>query len=360
MEENVGLDNSAKSLNAEAKRYSAAMELADGDESLAKDLMRPDNKFVLSIKSRFYESNIDLYGVCAIYYDTKAKMYLNTLAGANHDKKTFSLSPYIPWNQFRKKIEHMLLYGESDPDLVNDLKKNAEETISFSMHNDMEDFVDNGGDNIIKDVLISILRDSYGTQGFEIEFNCELINIVDYQLSMERGKVDKSEQPEQEKKSEVPGVEVIEVDPVVSPVHGQVIHNVKEGDMLFVRSPEEAGMGSVAFFDKMKAKYEVEDPKIPTVVKKVSHDEKGHLVLYVQLENNLWGKITETDPVRVQMVVPEDTKEGKQKKNKKKSNSKAERDEKESDDSTTKLFVYITIIFLVVAAVAIVAVAFLL
>ncbi|MEK6793674.1 MAG: hypothetical protein AABZ39_02775 [Spirochaetota bacterium] len=296
----AALDQNAKNFAREAERYSKALELARGDQAKARLLMNPESKDVLNVRLNFNEINLHIVGCVTIFYDIPNKMLMHIASAVSEDKSLLSLSPHTGWRDYKHGIEQLVISGRTSYELLNKCTKVFTEHVTNVSHDEFAKYVDTRSDKKLKTIMESILLAAYGSKNFDVDAASESVNLVDYKLSETESSGKKAPQPEVVPAApEPPPVTgaVISVKPILSPVKGVIIYQISEGDVIFVHVSDNSPRG-LDYLGKMIGKYKADNPKIPAIVKKVEK-HLPRVVIYVSLEENLFGKIEEVDPLKI-------------------------------------------------------------
>lgn len=299
--EKATLDQNTKNFAREAERYSKAMELARGDQNKARALMNPDSKDVLNVRANFHEINMHVVGCISIFYDIPNRMLMHIASAVSEDKSLLSLSPHTGWRDYKHGIEGIVIAGKTSYDLLNKCTKAFTEHITNISHDAFVKYVETRSDKKLKVIIEGILLAAYNSKNFDVDAASETVNLVDYKISEVESGGKKPEPVKEEPLAppEPPPVAgaVIAVKPILSPVKGVIIYQVTEGDVIFINVSDNSPRG-LDYLGKMIGKYKADNPRIPAIVKKVEK-HLPRIVIFVQLEENLFGKIEEVDPLKI-------------------------------------------------------------
>ena len=275
--------------------------------------MAPDNtseapsSTVLFLKGRFKSSLSNLYGLFLIEFSPDGK-----IASHNFVVSTFStlfnLEPHESWTKYQELILGMRWKGNCNASVTAALsaqmtKLQQDEMLTRQLYGGVADYDYKSAENFIFDILYRMVQDK----------NVVLETGIEEITTQELAEL-KKQQPEQPEEQTDPapdsnlgtGAFVIPVGPILAPVKGRPLYELKIGDKMMIRimpSSERAN----AYIEKNKLRSENYIKPIPATVIDIKAENKNSPVeILTKIDENLYGKIVEEErQVKLRMYDPQ-------------------------------------------------------
>ena len=269
------------------------------------------------IKGRFRASSSNTYGLFIIFISLLTKTVENVLVAASHFSTIYENSPDMNWPSFEEKITNLKWKGEVSANISHDLQMLLSNTIKFDLVEELIDYLKRNEKGKIEHTFTPIFAKGLMDKSVAIEFEYEEVTQQDIlRVKDERRRKEKEEQEalkrEEAKKEEEEriqledGAVLLDASFILAPVSGIPINEAKPGDEIMIKIlpiTEKANY----FIDLLNLRTEDGDIK-PTkaTIKDIFLNQFGEYQVISEIGPGIYGKITETEQVKIKQYNPEE------------------------------------------------------
>ncbi|MDH5682274.1 MAG: hypothetical protein OEZ36_11840 [Spirochaetota bacterium] len=286
--------------------------------------MAYDSKKLLYLKTRFSSEAKGIFGVFFIMFDPGRNSYEKFDLLASHFREFLNSLPGesqwtgLNWQTLEEAIVKARFNSQFTDNITRDLSRTMEKTLNTAEIEMILPLVLKQDIENLDKTFHEIFRKSIGDIPITFTFAFEETTLKDVKEQEEKRKKDyQTEQQElkeqledfEAKKHELPeNSALVDCFFVLSPVKGVIISDLKAGHQIFVKIDIANNKGQY-FANLVNASSEGEMLPIPSVVEKVGKGPTGEYFVITKIQDGIYGRITETEPVKIRLFDPEKDKD---------------------------------------------------
>lgn len=273
----------------------SAWEEADGDESVAKDLLTPET---LKVKGNFSVSSQSIYGLFAFSWKVKTSTpeEMEQVVVAEEDDSDISLS--MEFNSFLSKLENAGSSGST----LGGLQRKLGDCLSDALRKPDSSLVESlsSGDQAqIEEAFESLLANKLDLEDLSVEFNMDIDRAIDTKEASSGSQSDSSSGSAEEDKV------TFECEAEINPVRGIPVTEIEPGHEIYVSLDSSAEEQHYSLVKKLREQIQEDNDLLPAHVTSRESTDAGQLRINVAFSENVRGTLKCSNDVSV--LVPEDT-----------------------------------------------------
>ncbi len=247
----------------------------------------------IAVKAKFFLLKEKLYGLLVILVKPEEKLVESATGVVSIFSETHNISVEAPWREVEDYIHKLRYEGQYTPNVTYDLQNALK---NLSVHPAMvEDFCekllqkDVAG---IKEKLKDLVSSAFGNEELNIEVHLEELSEEDLGREVSAEEKEEVSSSSQEKT-------LLEVTPILDPIKGKPIMDLKVGEKIMVRLLPSSPKANY-FIDLLGLR---EEGKIKPVEARVLSIEKNSQEsnILVEITEDLQGKFSEENKVKVRL-----------------------------------------------------------
>jgi len=283
-----------------------------------------DSKKLLYLKTRFTSEAKGIFGVFFIMFDPERNSYEKFDILASHFREFLSGLPGVnqwsslSWQKLEESVVKARYNNQFTDSITRDLSRTMEKSLNTAEIEMILPYVIKKDIESLDKTFHEIFRKSIGDIPVEFTFAFEETTLKDVKEHEEnRQQAYKAEQQQlkeqledfEAKKHELPeNSALVDCLFVLSPVKGVPIAELKVGHKIFIKIDITNNKGQY-FANLLNASSEGEMLPIPSVVEKVGKGPTGEYFVITKIQEGIYGRITETEPVKIRLFDPEKDKD---------------------------------------------------
>ncbi len=252
---------------------------------------------ILMVKGRFKATSLNLYGQFMLVFKNESQFEsFNAVISTYSD--LYNLEPHEDWTRYREQIANVKWKGNFNKtmtaSIMDQFKKFSEEMNSISLlHSNVSDYDYNAMDIILFDLINRIVHD----KNLVLETAIQELAPSEYQASL--GAVEQKDEEEtaggDDFKVDDDSV-ILPVKPIVAPVKGKPIYELRVGDRLMVYILPQSDRANY-FIDLLNLREEKEVLPTPAEVIdiKAGTGKNNPTDILTLISKGIYGKFTETE-----------------------------------------------------------------
>lgn len=285
-----------------------ALNYTNGNEDLAKEVVGGNLKDVIAIKARFKTASEDQFGLFVVYLSNQLNKLIGTIACLSSSPSIFNNKPFEPWKSFEQTIDKQFEVEPRDSStefenhFINSIDEKSAQTLIENVkkdkYEDLNNFFQSKIGNHINNNTVYVQLETEQTTSVEIEIQSNCIKLI-AQKDQEEDLTD-GEQVVASVDNRFAGNVILQGKVVLSPVRGQFIFQLREGENIKVLITEKSKK-AVNIATKLDAYKNDEMQALVAKVESYKRLPEGH-ELYASIAPYILVKILESEDVKVATV----------------------------------------------------------
>jgi len=273
------------------------------------------------IKGRFKAIDTNTFGLILIFINNNLKVAENISVIASHFSSLYETDPKGSWSDLEERIFSLKWKGEFATSVSRDIQTYIESTLRDDRAEEMYMFLKQNAVSKIENTIFSLLMKPLGEKNIHIEVSWEKVSGEEIQQAKEARESRDAEredvQEDVEQSSEdtalseefnlEEGSVLLDVNLILAPVSGIPIFELKRGDRIMVKIDGSTNKGKY-FIDLLNATHEGDVVPIPAQVHGVKVNKFNEFSILLKIGEGIFGKVIETEPVKLKKYDPESDK----------------------------------------------------
>lgn len=275
------------------------------------DAYEGGDDIIASARIRFRSSTTTNFGVLIININRTTGGVRNIIAGVSHYPTFYDdVDPAVPWYQVETMIAEKKWRNDIVINFSNDLQTTVEEELKDEFLEDVSKAIAKQDEGMVTHYMFPILSKIIGDKQIEMDAHfsemskAELDELLQSGQQQEEGQEEAvaqmSVQPEQASSmfNLEPGSTIVDCGLVLAPISGISIYDVSRGDEIMVRITNDNEKGR-----QVNARLNlIEENKVlavPAIVKEKKVNESNEVLLLLHVQDKIYAKVLEAEPVKV-------------------------------------------------------------
>lgn len=263
------------------------------------------------IKGKFKATATSSFGLFIAFMDNNNKNIEKFDVMSSHFSTVFENNMSLPWNELEEMITQMKWRGEYATNLTHDIQSSFEDLYEPGTGRvvDIWQAMKRGALNKVVAIYEEYLIRPTGDKNVKCDIMVETIHRSDIEKIKEAREMRDNQAMMEQQAQQQPSSSndlnladssvVLDVSPVLSPINGTTMMDLKPGTKVLVKISEESSRGQY-FIDLFNASVDNEILPIPASVESVSQDGKFYKMI-VGIGPGIYGKILVEDNVKVKL-----------------------------------------------------------
>lgn len=270
------------------------------------------------VKARFKAIDTNTFGLIIIFLNNNLKVAENISVIASHFSSLYETDPKGTWADMEERIFSLKWKGEFATSISRDIQTYIESTLRDVRIEELYNFIKSNAVSKIENLFFTLLMKPIGEKNIHVEVSWEKVSAEEIQqVKDERESRDSGEAsstPQEAPASEdaalveefqlEEGSVVLDINLILAPVSGIPIFELKRGDRIMVKIDPSTNKGKY-FIDLLNAMHDSEVVPIPCVVHGVKVNKFNEFSILVKIGEGIFGKVIETEPVKLKKYDPE-------------------------------------------------------
>ncbi len=276
-------------------------------------------KDFIFLKSRFYNDDKGVYGLFYILFEPATKNYEKMDIMATHFK-TY-INNVIPegnweacdWSILEDIINAAKFKGEFNDLITKDMQHAIVKILNSAEIEYITSMIIKKEIDELRKMFNDIFRKTLGESSVHFDFTFENVTSKDIEnkikmkeeaISLEKKEMDEKEAQYNKVKQQLPeNSAIIDVSFVLSPVSGITMDELKTGQKIMVRIDLKSTKGKY-FASLLEVEKEGVCKPIPATITKITKSPHDEIFFLVKIQEGIFGRIIETEPVKVRLFDP--------------------------------------------------------
>lgn len=302
----------SNTLHISSERAIKLLNLAEGNFNKARQLFIEN---LCAVKGHIICNDQKLYGVILIVFNEASNSQkvnmLNFLL--SREKEILSLNLDANYNQFKNNFFNISFKIQLLTNLMNEINASLNKLIPKV---DTKKIYTQGNVSEIKVILNDIIRKIVQDKSVDIQLDYELLSYIDFHIPEEKTEKTKThyEDYSTTNTNTTQVMKTVKCDYKLSPAKGKPGKNLSVGDILFVKINDTSD-DALKIINFLKQRYEGKVPDLKLPIINIEKNETDRLNVYVQLSENIRGKLLIGQEVNVKVYDPKSEMANKMKEN---------------------------------------------
>jgi hypothetical protein len=274
------------------------------------------------VKSRFKAIDTNTFGLILIFLNNNLRVAENITVIASHFSSLYETDPKGSWSDMEERIFNLKWKGEFATSISRDIQTYMEGTLKEERAEELYNFLKANAVAKIENVFFALLMKPLGEKNIHIEVSWEKVTSEEIQQAKEARENREAAEGlgTQETVATVTadtalaeefqleeGSVVLDINLILAPVSGIPIFELKRGDRIMVKIDPSTNKGKY-FIDLLNAVHDGDIVPIPSVVHAVKVNKFNEFSILVKIGEGIFGKVVETEPVKLKKYDPENDK----------------------------------------------------